>query len=119
MRILVVEDEVLVAMDLAAMLEDMGATVVGPANDLNEALALAKTAAFDFAMLDLNLEGERSTAVADLLRHREIPFIFLTGYERDQLPEGFRSVGILSKPVAQRDVESALQDQGLPSNTGG
>src|ERR1700709_523125 len=79
-RILIIEDEVLVAMYLEELLTEMGHQVAGPAARINDALELAREAAFDFAVLDVNLAGVPSFPVADVLRQRGIPFVFVTGY---------------------------------------
>lgn len=104
-------------MDLEAMLEDMGASVVGPANNIDDAMKLAKAAQIDLAFLDINLGGHRSTPVADLLRRRDIPFVFLTGYERDQLPPELGEAEILSKPISQMHISATLKRLNIPPNS--
>ena len=79
-RILVVEDEALVAAMVADMLEDLGAEVVGPAGTLQGGLDLAQDAEIDAAVLDVNLRGERIDPVAEVLEGRGIGFVFATGY---------------------------------------
>ncbi|HEY2132782.1 MAG TPA: response regulator [Acetobacteraceae bacterium] len=79
-RILVVEDEVLIAMLLETALEDAGCVVVGPYSRLSEALAAAARDDFDAALLDVNLAGEKVFPVAELLAERKIPFLLLSGY---------------------------------------
>ncbi|MBC7985691.1 MAG: response regulator [Sphingomonadaceae bacterium] len=91
-RILVVEDEPLIAMMVEDMLHDFGAIVIGPAASVAEALALIEEAVLDAALLDVNLRGERSDAVADALEARGVPFALATGY-------GESAVGVaLAKP---------------------
>jgi CheY-like chemotaxis protein len=78
--VLVVEDEPLVAMMVEDMLLDLGWIVVGPASSLEEALRRAAEGGFEVALLDVNLNGERSDPVAELLRARGVPLVFATGY---------------------------------------
>src|SRR5512140_3995081 len=80
LRVLVVEDEMMVSMLIEDMLSDMGCTVVGPASRLDEAIALAKASEIDCAVLDVNLGGQPIFPLADLLRERGCPFAFATGY---------------------------------------
>lgn len=104
--ILVVEDEPLVAMMVEDMLLELGAQVVGPASTLAQALALAESGDFDAALLDVNLNGERSDPVAALLRGRNIPYVFATGYgAHDRLEGGAET---LQKPYRQEQVAAAL-----------
>ncbi|TNC74134.1 response regulator [Rubellimicrobium roseum] len=103
-RILVVEDEVIVAMLIEDILTDMGATVVGPAGRVGKALDLLGAEDVDAALLDVNLAGEITTPVAEELRRRGIPFAFATGYGAGGLPEGFAAQPILQKPFQERDL---------------
>ncbi|RYD46101.1 MAG: response regulator, partial [Sphingomonadales bacterium] len=79
LRVLIVEDEPVVAMCLEDILEELGCVTVGPANRLSEGLALAE-GPLDAAILDINLAGERSNAIAQRLHDRSIPFAFASGY---------------------------------------
>jgi DNA-binding response OmpR family regulator len=97
-RILLVEDEPLVAMVAAAALEEAGCTVVGPANTLAEALRLAEEEQLDAAVLDRNLGGQYSDSVAQRLRDRGILFAVVTGYADSGLPLEFADVPSLAKP---------------------
>ena len=97
-RILVVEDEFLLAAHIGSVLEDEGLEVVGPVGTLAEALKLARDEKLDGALLDLNLDGGRVDDVAEILDRRHVPFIFVTGFGRDDLPPGFRESIIVSKP---------------------
>ena len=99
-RILVVEDEPLVALELGQVLGDAGATVVGPAASAAHALALIGTEPVDAALLDGNLQGEMVDAIALVLRTRGVPFLFVSGYGRDHLPAGFDAVPIVAKPFS-------------------
>ena len=112
MRVLVVEDEVIVAMTLEDMLTDLGCSVVGPANNLADALRLAADADFDLALLDVNLGGQRSDRVADLLREQGIPFGFITGYGSAGIEESGRSQPVLSKPCSAASLAALLRQLG-------
>lgn len=79
-RILVVEDEAIIAMMVEEMLIELGASVVGPAPSLPMARNLIETAPIDAAVLDVNIRSDRIDPVAELLRERRIPFVFATGY---------------------------------------
>ena len=108
LRILVVEDEMLVAMNIEDMLLSLGHEIAGIAGRLAPALALAREGEFDVAMLDVNLAGEPSFPVADALRERGIPFVFATGYGREGLRDDYRGAPVLQKPFRSRDLEEAL-----------
>ena len=107
-NVLVVDDEPLIAMLIEDMLLDIGCTVVGPAYKLNEALDLARESQIDCAILDLNLEGEPTVAVAEVLRARNIPFVFASGYAASGLGEEFDTVPVLQKPFTAYDIASAV-----------
>lgn len=109
MRVLVVEDEVIVAMTLEDMLTDLGCSVVGPANNLTDALLLAADADFDLALLDVNLGGQRSDQVAALLRQRAVPFGFITGYGSAGIDDGGSSQPVLSKPCTAASLAALLR----------
>jgi PAS domain S-box-containing protein len=108
MRVLVVEDEPLVAMELMMEIEDGGALPIGPATSCDQALALIREGGADLALLDGNLNGERIDAVADLLAARDIPFAFVSGYNRDHLPQGHAGRPMLGKPFRAQDVRAML-----------
>ncbi len=110
MRVLVVEDEVVVAMTLEDMLADLGHVVVGPANTLGEALSLAARTDFDAALLDVDLGGQRSDQVADLLRQRGIPFGFITGYGSGGIDHGGSSQPVLSKPCSAASLAVLMRE---------
>ncbi len=109
--ILVVEDEFLVAMQIEAVLREAGWNVIGPAGTLAKALGCARSAACDGAVLDVNLRGERVDEVARILSERGIPFLFASGYGRENLPPAFRdSVGFLAKPFSDQTLVQAVRD---------
>jgi CheY-like chemotaxis protein len=108
-RVLVVEDEYMLAEALADGLAALGVQVVGPVGGLNEALALAATSELDGAILDINLGGETVFPLADALAARGVPYVFATGYARESIPELYRQAPILSKPVDVAALKSLLQ----------
>lgn len=109
LRILVVEDEFFIADDLADALRAQGVEVVGPVSTLRAALDLVGTGApLDFAVVDVNLDGDAAFAVGDALIARDVPFMFATGYERDFLPVRFQSVPYWEKPFDPLALARAL-----------
>ena len=113
-RIFVVEDEMIIRMLLEDMLEELGYTVVAQAGRIEEAMEAAKTAAFDLAILDVNLNGAPISPVADVLAARGTPFVFATGYGETGLPEPHRGRPTLRKPF-QLDALRQLLKQALES----
>jgi CheY-like chemotaxis protein len=107
-RVLVVEDEMIVAWLLEDMLADLGCAVVGPVGSVNQALAMIDAEAIDVAVLDVNLDGQTSYPVADALAARGVPFVFSTGYDKDRLLEGYRTFPVLQKPYHQSELGDTL-----------
>ena len=107
-RILIVEDEALIAMMVEDFLEELGWNVVGWAAGTERALAMARDADIDAAVLDVNLCGHDSFAVADVLSERQIPFVFATGYGEGGVADRFRAVPTLTKPFRRDDLDRAL-----------
>ena len=108
-RILVVEDEAMIAMLVEDMVLDFGSEVVGPTAKMGEALRLASDASLDAAILDVNVGGAVVYPVADLLRARDVPIIFATGYGAGELPSRFRNDPALSKPFSYEALAEALR----------
>jgi CheY-like chemotaxis protein len=108
MRLLVVEDELLVSMLIEEILDELGATVAGPYGRLADGLAAAKAERFDGAILDLNLAGESADPLADLLLARGVPFVFMTGYQRESIDRRYTNVPVLQKPIDAAALESVL-----------
>lgn len=107
--ILIVEDEALIAMEIEARLKSLGYAVLGPAWSLQSASEVLASATPDAALLDVQLGADRSTPIARRLRELSIPYALVTGYARLALQEAeFNDVLRISKPVTQRDLESAL-----------
>ena len=107
-KVLVVEDEMIVVWLLEDMLVDLGCAIVGPANSVNQALAMIDAEAFDAAVLDVNLDGQMSYPVADALTARGMPFVFSTGYDKDTLRDGYRTFPVLQKPFHRSELGDAL-----------
>jgi len=108
LRVLVVEDEMMVSMLIEDMLADMGCQVVGPASRLDEAIELAKQSAIDCAVLDVNLGGQPIFPLADILREKGCPFAFATGYGDAGLRDGDRGTPVLQKPFREGDLARVL-----------
>ena len=107
-RVLIVEDEMLVAMLVEDMLIDMGFHVVGPAYRLSDGLRLAEREPIDLAVLDVNLNGARSFPVAAILAGRGIPFVFATGYGSTGVEAEFPGVPVVSKPFTSAKLNEAF-----------
>jgi len=109
-RLLIVEDEALVAMMLEDMLESLGCVVVDVAGSVTQGLALLGDAAIglDAAVLDVNLGGEKVYPVAEKLSASGVPFIFSTGYGLAGIAPGFAGVPALAKPFRPQALEAAL-----------
>ena len=108
-RVLVIEDEALVAMLIEEMIHDSGGEMVGPASTVTDALALARDAQADVALLDLNLKGVLAYPVAEVLRGRGMPIVFASGYGADALVRRFQDCPMLDKPFDQPSLEHAIE----------
>ena len=117
LRVLVVEDEFLVAMDIEAMLRDLACEVVGPIGNLASALQAAREETLDAALLDANLGGEPVTAVAEALVARAVPIVFCTGYQVENLCSRYPATPTLMKPFQPADLRDALE-RALASGSG-
>jgi CheY-like chemotaxis protein len=109
-RLLVVEDEMMVLMLMEDILSDLGCESVTVAANVKQALALVNAQLFDAAMLDVNLNGDKSFPIADALAARDVPFVFATGYGIDALTDNYRDRPHLAKPYSRKDVEEILAD---------
>lgn len=112
-RILLAEDELLIAMDTQSMLEQCRCAVLGPVPNVERALSLIRSDPPDAAVLDVNLAEEHVWPVADLLREQGIPFILVTGYGSEEVPERFRGGPLLPKPTNLEALGRALQELGV------
>ena len=107
-RVLIVEDEGMVAMLVEGMLMDLGYEPVAIVGDLDKAMSIAASADFDLAVIDVNLNGRSSYPVAEILVERNIPFVFATGYGKQGLPPEWREVPVLQKPFPARELEDVI-----------
>ena len=108
-RVLVVEDEYLVAMLVEEMLESLGYDVAQVAPTLEAAMNAATNASFDVAILDINLNGNPSVPIAEVLMARSIPFIFATGYGPAGLDSRFALTPTLQKPFYEEELKRLLE----------
>jgi len=106
-RLLLVEDEMILALDLSDIVEGFGCTVV-VASRVSNALAVLQDTTFDAAILDLNLAGDMAYPIADELDRLGVPFIFTTGYGTEGVDANYQAHSVLSKPYTQREVLAAL-----------
>lgn len=109
LRALVVEDEGIVALLIEDMLQELGCEIAASVGSLGAALKAAGAADFDFAVLDVNLNGELVFPVADILRRRRLPFVFSTGYGPTGLPEAFSDCLVLNKPFTTGELQHKLR----------
>jgi CheY-like chemotaxis protein len=111
--VLLVEDEVMIRMMVADMLEEIGYTVAAEAGDVDDAVRLVQVTDFDIAILDVNVNGKVITPVAEAVQLRGLPFVFATGYGAQGLPEKFRDRPTIQKPfqieTLARTIESVLK----------
>jgi len=96
--ILLVEDEALIRMMLAEMVEELGHRVIAEAGCVDDARSLAEIEGYDLAILDINLHGTSVARVAEAVRSRGLPFFFLSGYGSNGVPHGFEGTPVLVKP---------------------
>lgn len=108
LRVLVVEDEMMVSMLIEDMLDDLGCKVVGPAARLDEAIALVAESELDCAVLDVNLGGQPIFPLADILREKGRPFAFATGYGDAGLRDVDKGTPVLQKPFREGDLARVL-----------
>ncbi len=111
--ILLVEDEVMIRMMVADMLEELGYSIAGEAGDIDEGVRLVQSTDFDIAILDVNVNGKVISPVAEAIQLRGLPFVFATGYGVQGLPEKFRDRPTLQKPfqieTLARTIEATLK----------
>ncbi|MDF0697139.1 response regulator [Rhizobium sp. MC63] len=108
LKVLVVEDEGVVALLIEDMLEDLGCRIAASVARLPEACAAAAGSEFDLAVLDVNLAGQPSFPVAEILRKRGIPFMFSTGYGSASLPQEYAGCPVISKPFSAEDLKQEM-----------
>lgn len=108
-RILVVEDDMMIAVLIEQVLQELGCVVVGPVGKLDAALRLAGSEALDAAILDVNIRGSEVYPVAERLRTRGVPFVLASGYGDWALPEAFRNQPRLTKPFTYEEIEAQMR----------
>ncbi|HVJ55777.1 MAG TPA: response regulator [Aliidongia sp.] len=108
-RVLLVEDEGMIAMLIEDLLIDIDCEVAATAAQLDEAVKAAETGAFDFAIVDVNLSGKSSYPVAAILKSRGIPFLFATGYGTHGLSADYAETPTLQKPFMRADLSAAVE----------
>jgi DNA-binding response OmpR family regulator len=113
-RVLIVEDEMLVALLIEDFLAELGCNILGPCGSVAKALAAARTEIFDLAVLDVNLGGQKVYPVADVLMERQIPFLFLSGYGDEAIPAGRNEWRVCPKPF-RGDHLAAMMSAALES----
>ena len=111
LRVLLVEDELLVAMLIEDLLLDQGCIVVGPLSRVPDALVTARHEALDLAVLDVNVAGEKAYPVADVLDARRIPFLFVSGYGQSAIPANRPGWSACPKPFQSAKLISMLLTQ--------
>jgi DNA-binding response OmpR family regulator len=109
-HVLIVEDEYLLAQDLADYFQILGAEVLGPVGSVAEALELLESADVQGAVLDINLRGERVYPVADVLRLKRVPFVFASGYGGESEPDAYADIPRCIKPVDFAVLAKTLAD---------
>ena len=108
MHVLVVEDEFIIADEIAAMVESIGHTVIGPVGTLDEAVAIIADRSPDFAIIDANLRGQSSSPLAERLKELDIPFCVCTGYGADDIRSQFGDIPVVQKPIRERALTAIL-----------
>ena len=111
-RVLIVEDEAIIAFGLEDMLEDIGHSPAGIAGDIEQAMAAVDRERPDLVMLDVNLRGRKSYPLAHWLKERAIPFVFATGYGGCDHPGGLDGVPTVTKPYSAEQLRSAFEQLG-------
>ncbi|CAN5385083.1 response regulator [soil metagenome] len=109
LRVLIVEDEALIAMMAEDMIDSLGCVVAGLAATIADARTALTDIIFDMAMLDVNLNGYTSMELATALKQRNIPFAFTTGYGAQSIDIEHRDMPVLTKPYSIADLENALR----------
>ena len=115
-KVLVVEDEMMIAMLIEDMLDAFGCKLVGPATSVPRALELIGKEKVDVAVLDLNLDGKDTYAIADALRQKNVPFLFATGYGSTGIRPEYRDRPVLQKLFQAKELEIALAEALAGSN---
>jgi CheY-like chemotaxis protein len=107
-RVLIVEDEAVIAMALEMFLEELGARVVATAGNIQDALNKATTEEFDLAFLDINLNGQKAHVLPGVLERRHKPFAFVTGYGEQGVLDAHADAPVVTKPFSRASISAAL-----------
>ena len=110
-RVLIVEDDWLVALLLEDFLIELGCTPVGPCSGMSDAMEAVRSEVFDLAVLEVNLNGERSYPVAEALTEQQIPFLIVTDYGEEAIPPGRSDWGVCTKPFKIDDLAAMLSSR--------
>jgi CheY-like chemotaxis protein len=115
-RVMIVEDEALVAMALREALDELGFSVLGPFNRISEAMIALRNNHIDAAVLDVNLGGELIYPLADVLAADHVPFVFITGYGAEEIEPRYARVPVLQKPIEVDALNSVFVRQPIASD---
>lgn len=115
--VFVVEDQFLIAQDLRAVIERARGTVLGPASSRKDAMPIARDGEMDAAILGIQLDDGTCVEIARILKGRDIPYVVVTGYNRDAIPPELRDAPFLAKPVRREELIQAIA--GLRAGQGG
>jgi CheY-like chemotaxis protein len=107
--VFLVEDEAMIRMMVADMLEELGYSIAAETGEIEQALKLARTAKFDIAILDVNVNGKLISPVAEVIEARNRPFIFATGYGTQGLPPEYRDRPVLQKPFQMENLALMIE----------
>jgi CheY-like chemotaxis protein len=107
-EVLIVEDEPLILLELQHMLSELGWAVTHFASDIDKAIDIAQTERFDIAILDVNVKGRTSFAVAEVLRNRKVPVVLATGYSTEIIIENYPGAIFLQKPYLKAELAEAI-----------
>lgn len=119
LRFMILDDEIIVALDVEHMLTDLGHCVVGTANRMDGGMKIAQESDLDMAILDINVRGVLSFPIAEILRSRGVPVIFASGYGQRGLIDAFRDAHVLTKPFDMDGLARIVaQARGSPTRQG-
>lgn len=109
LRVLIVEDDYLIAENVAEVLREVGIYVVGPVGKFQEACQMVQDIPLDCAVLDINIVGGTAFPLIDVLIQSNVPVLLMTGYDQEELPVKYRSLPLIQKPLLQGDVVGAFK----------
>jgi two-component SAPR family response regulator len=107
---LIVEDEYFIAQDLAGAFTDIGSEVLGPVPSIDQAMEVIRDQVVHAAVLDINIQDQMVFPLADILNHRDIPFVFASGYDEKSVPQSYQGVPRWEKPFVAGDIAEFLSD---------